>query len=321
MRILLIDVDSTIPNLALMKVSSFYKRRGGDTVGFDVENPDMAYVSVIFRKHKQNADSICEFLRIQNPNIVIDVGGPGYDLKKQLPEEIENCLPDYNLYPHIDYAMGFTTRGCIRRCPFCIVPIKEGPLKRIQPIEEIYDPRFKQIKLLDNNVLADMDNFRHIAQFCIERKIKLDISQGLDARLLTEESAGLLAQIHPMCTFVFAFDSLSYRKYVERAVDLLKKAGVNVRTKVQFYVYCDDSVTGEYGIESALKRCRLLKEMGTNPYVMLNIDSTPSAEMKRLKRWANRKRIFWTVDYEDYSTSRYQIGMSRKRNQKTLDEA
>lgn len=301
MRVLLVDIDSKIPNLALMKISYFHKSRG-DIVGFNTDSPDMVYISVIFKKNKDKARSSVELLRYINPNITVDIGGPGYDLKKVLPPDIEESPPDYDLYPGIDYALGFTTRGCIRKCPFCIVPIKEGGLKRIQPIERIYNPKFKAVKLLDNNVLADMDNFNHIANFCIDHDIKLDVSQGLDARLLTETSAQLLKKIKPLHTFTFAFDSLKYKSYVERAISLLKNAGVDVRHKVQFYVYCDNSITGEYGINSAIERCNLLKSWGTSAYVMLDIDTDPSADMRHLKRWANRKQIFWTIDFKDYST-------------------
>lgn len=300
-RVLLVDIDSTIPNLALMKISAYYKA-GGAIVGFNVNNPDMAYISVIFKKHANIARSCAEMLRLENSNIIIDIGGPGYDLKKELPPEIENTAPDYSLYPNIDYALGFTTRGCIRNCPFCIVPKKEGKLRYIQPIENIYRPEYDAIKLLDNNILANMDNFKHVAQFCIDHKLKLDISQGLDARLLTEESAGLLKQIIPLKTFTFAFDSLAYRPAVERAIKLLKNAHVDIRGRVQFYVYCDDSINGEYGILSAVERCNILKSLGTNPYVMLDIDRQPSQAMKNLKRWANRKAIFWSCDFKDYSS-------------------
>lgn len=207
--------------------------------------------------------------------------------------------PDYELYPDIDYALGFTTRGCIRNCPFCIVPKKEGKLHRVSSIYQIYNPRFKAIKLLDNNILADMENFREIIEFCKKFNLKVDFSQGLDARLLNEESAQLLSTIHPMKCWDFAFDSLNYEPYVRRAIDLLKNAGINIRNSVQFYVYCNKS-DGEYGFNSALKRCEILKKEGTNPYVMLDIDSEPTREMKDLKRWANRKHIFWSCEFKDY---------------------
>lgn len=269
-------------------------------VGFDVDNPTHAYISCIFRKNRHKAISSANMLASLYPGIIIDIGGPGYDLKKVLPAEIENCKPDYDLYPNMDYALGFTTRGCIRKCPFCVVPKKEGKLTRIQPISEIYNPRFNQIKLLDNNVLADRDNFRDIVRFASDHNLKLDVSQGLDIRLLDEELASLIAQIRPMNKLDFAFDSLDYKEQVIRGIELLKDAGVNLRSNVQFYVYCDRSTTGKYGIDSAIERCNILKEQGTNAYVMLNIDEEPTQTMKNLKRWANRKQLYWSMDFHDY---------------------
>ena len=304
MIVQLVDIDSKIPNFALMKVSTYHKSKG-DIVSLDyLINPDMVYISCIFKKNKKLAASCAYLYKKMYPNAQIDIGGPGYDLYKKLPDKIECQMPDYDLYPDIDYSMGFTTRGCIRNCPFCIVPIKEGKYKKICSIETIHNPKFDKIKLLDNNILANKDNFREVAKYCLRNNLKLDISQGLDARLMDEEVAALLAKIKPMSCFCFAFDSLKYKKDVIHTIDLLKSAGVNIRHKVQFYVYCDNDTLGEYGFNSALERCRILKEEGTNPYVMLNIDTTPSVQMKHLKRWANRKHIFWTCDFNDYLKSR-----------------
>lgn len=302
-RVLLIDLDSTIPNLALMKISAFYKSKGCE-VGFNVKDPTKAYISCIFKKNRKLAHMSANLLYLSYPDIQIDIGGSGYSLTKCLPDDIESMNPDYDLYPTIDYSLGFTTRGCIRKCPFCIVPKKEGKLHRVNRIEEIYNPRFNSIKLMDNNILADMENFREIVEFCKAHNLRVDFSQGLDARLLTEESASMLATLRPMKCWDFAFDSMSYRPSVERAIRLLKNAGIHLKNRVQFYVYCDQS-DGEYGFDSALERCKLLKEWGTNPYVMLDIDSPPSQRMKDLKRWANRKHIFWSCDFQDYSRREY----------------
>jgi hypothetical protein len=116
-RIPLIDVDSTIPNLALMKISACYKAKGDNVnlvkiklrrkkdgtlkelVKVDLsDKPDKVYISVIFKKNKQAVD---EFV-LQHPDFVIDIGGSGYDLTKELPPEIENLKPDYSLYPNND---------------------------------------------------------------------------------------------------------------------------------------------------------------------------------------------------------------------------
>ena len=54
MRVRLVDVDSQIPNLALMQLSSYHKKKG-DIVGFDIENPDIVYISCIFTKNAEKA--------------------------------------------------------------------------------------------------------------------------------------------------------------------------------------------------------------------------------------------------------------------------
>lgn len=221
-RILLIDLDSTIPNLALMKISAYWKSKGCE-VGFTTKDPTRAYISCIFKKNRDGAKVSAYFLSLTYPKIKIDIGGTGYDLKKTLPDDIERMRPDYTLYPECNYSLGFTTRGCIRACPFCVVPHKEGKLHRVSTIEEIYDPGFKSIKLMDNNVLGDMDNFREIIDFCRTHNLKLDLSQGLDARLLTEESAELLSQVKPMASWVFAFNSLSYKDDVLNSLSLSSK--------------------------------------------------------------------------------------------------
>lgn len=269
-------------------------------MGFNIDDPDRAFISVIFKKNRGIANQSANMLKALYPNVIIDIGGPGYDLTKTLPQAIEDTAPDYALYPNMGYALGFTTRGCIRACPFCVVPKKEGKLRRVNSIENIYRPELPAIKLLDNNVLADPDNFKHIVDFCADHNLKLDVSQGLDIRLLTSDLAEYIARIKPLKTLVFAYDSPKYTDAVKRGIDLLKNAGVDVRAKVQFYVYCDKSITGEYGINSAIERCQRLKEWGTNAYVMLDIDTPPSQDMKNLKRWANRKMLYWKFDFKDY---------------------
>lgn len=304
MKVMLLDVDSTIPNLALMKISGYHKVQG-DIVGWNTKNPDKVYISCIFKKNASVARSAAALFKIQYPGVIVDIGGPGVDLKKELPAEIESSPPDYSIYPDCDYSIGFTTRGCIRNCSFCIVPKKEGKLKRVADIETVHNPIHNSIKLLDNNVLADFDNFKRICEYCIEHNLKIDFSQGLDARLLNDPMAALLSQVKPMTCFNFAFDNLDYTDDVLSAIDLLKKHGINTRSKVMFYVYCTRDMDGPTGVLSALRRCDILKEQGTNPYIMCNIDKPPTQIMKDLKRWANRKHLFYSCSFKEYLAPRY----------------
>lgn len=290
MKVLLVQADGKLPNLALMKLSAHHKALG-DQIGFNVSEPELVYVSVILKRNKANMDG----LRMLYPDAEVRYGGPGYDLRTKLPDEIEYLRPDYSLYPDMDYSMGFSTRGCIRHCHFCIVPEKEGELTRWQHPKEFHNPAFKKVMLLDNNWLADKDWFMETSQWLIDRGISLS-EHGMDIRLLDSEIAQRLKEMRFYSPMHFAYDSDKDEQAVLDGIALLKKAGINVRNGVEFYVYVDSPKQ----LESGINRCRQLKAWGTNPFVMYNIDRPVTPEIRRLMRWANRKWLFWSMDYNDY---------------------
>ncbi|MCZ0862269.1 hypothetical protein [Methanocorpusculum vombati] len=288
MKIRLVDVDSTIPNLALMQISAYHKQRG-DIVGFDVQNPDKVYISTIFSKNKSQAVGIATLY----PQADIIQGGSGFDLHSTIPNPAQKIMPDYSLY-NSPYDLGFTTRGCIRKCPFCIVPEKEGKLEKWMNISDFHHPDHKTAVLLDNNILAKKDWFFDQTDWAIDHNIKLNITQGMDIRLITPEIAEQLARIKWAATLHFAFDSLSYEQAVETGLSILVDAGINIRRNVDFYVLVGFDTT----IAEDIYRCNLLKRLGTNAFVM-QYRKTP--ETIRLARWANRRNSFWAVDFENYT--------------------
>jgi len=158
-RILLIDVDSKILNLTLMKLSAYHKAKGDNIVLFHgsqidlSEKPDRIYASIIYKKNRHALD----YLLSTYPGADIDIGGGGCDLHKELSPEIECMQPDYSLYPECDFSIGFSSRGCIRKCSFCVVPEKEGKFRRTRHPQEWYNSEFRKIIFLDNNILADKD--------------------------------------------------------------------------------------------------------------------------------------------------------------------
>jgi hypothetical protein len=129
--VLLVDVDSRIPNLALMKLSAWHKRQGYEVLLFRCRGKQViprvearwTYISCVFSWNAPFAIKLAEIL----PNA--QIGGSGVGDTK-LPNEIEHMMPDYELYG-CDYSMGYTTRGCIRRCDFCLVWRVEGPFIRL----------------------------------------------------------------------------------------------------------------------------------------------------------------------------------------------
>ena len=122
MKIRLLAPDSKYPNLAIMKISSYHKNKGDDVKWYDHNNDfldtDILYISKIFNFTDEPAELPLNDCKIYR-------GGTGYDIKGRLPDEIENITQlDWSLYPDCDYSIMFTTRGCIRKCKFCIVKKK-----------------------------------------------------------------------------------------------------------------------------------------------------------------------------------------------------
>ena len=355
-RILLIDVDSKIPNLALMKISAWHKARGdnvrlikiklkkhkdgtlkeGVKVDFS-DKPDKVYISVIFKKNKQVVDDIVS----QYPDIAFDIGGSGYDLHKTLPDEIENLKPDYSLYPENDYSIGFSSRGwrlfnifwdrqnlpliplaidcnqsktqkiikslrgCVRNtktCPFCIVPIKEGKFRRVAHPSEWYNPDYGKIVFLDNNIIADREWFYEITDWCAEKKLKLQFNQGLDIKRMDEKIARRLLEMPTHGMISFAWDHIEDEAIIHEKIELLKAVGFTknkLRGKVQFYIYVDND--DDY--DSGLYRARELKKLSCNAFIMYNIDNKATKRINDLRRWANRRGLYWQFDIEKYKRS------------------
>lgn len=293
MKVALLDVDGyNFPNLALAKLSTYHKTKGDDVEWYNplFSNPDVIYASKVFTFTSDYLD--------YNPKHMdrIVKGGTGYNRQFKLPAEVENCLPDLTLYPQYDFAYGFLTRGCINKCPWCIVPEKEGNIKIVDTLERVSQSR-KEVVLMDNNFLAaPMDFIKSQLEFAIKNKIKLDFNQALDCRLVDEEKANLLAKVKWIKYIRFACDQLSQLEPLKRAISLLRKKGY--KKEVQVYVLAKE-------LEDSLFRINeILKIDKTNPFVMpyrdFNKDKAVDLEIKRLARWCNRVEIRKTVKWSEY---------------------
>lgn len=282
MKIGLIDIDSKIPNLALMKISAYFKAQGGKV---ELTSPLFAG-----QFHFVFASKIFNYTEKPILPEKAILGGSGYSLKTCLDNNIEYLMPDYSLY-NCNYAIGFTSRGCNRKCQFCIVPEKEGKWHKVGDIYQFWNGQ-KKLKLLDNSLNTDEDFFIEIVKQFRKEQIEVDFSQGLDIRYLTDKQANYLKQVKLWKRIHFAWDLMGTERAVKRGIKVLTKYKLNWQST--FYVLIGFNTTPE----EDLYRVEILRELKVDPFVM-PYDKFNRYQMD-FSRWVNRKEIFKSVKWEDY---------------------
>lgn len=289
MKIGLIDVDghSAFPNLALMRLSAWHKGRG-DSVewwnGFC--HYDRVYMSKVFT-FTADVNTV-----IASDEIIL--GGTGYRNYGSLPEEIEKTAPDYSIYPKVDYAIGFLTRGCCRSCPWCIVPIKEGHIRPAAAWTEVKRADSRKIIFMDNNVLASDHGLRQIDEMR-GQNVWVDFNQGLDARLISPETAALLAGLKWIRFVRLSCDTSEMLPVIEQAVAYMKEAGI-AKSRFWAYMLVQD-------VEEAEHRAAALDQMGVTPFAQPYRDydgGEPTQEQKLFARWVNMKSVFHSCTWKEF---------------------
>ena len=318
MLIGLIDVDchakkkkkkfgATIyPNLALCKISSWHKAQGDTVVWYEplfTGHCDKVYMSKIFNfspdvDYPIDADEI-------------NRGGTGYDVESKLPPEIDMMQPDYDIYPLVpkDTAYGFLTRGCPNKCKWCVVPRKEGAIVPYMDIDQIATPQRRKIVLMDNNILAAGDYAKEQLRKIIDRGYRVDFNQALDARLVTEEFAELLAQVKWLESRIrFGCDTPAQIKECERAMQMINSYGY----KGQYFLYtmlndnfkeCYERVNywwkknQELVAQHHKSRVYPYAQPYRDPY---NPGRPIPQWQKDLAGWVNKKMLFEKISFEEF---------------------
>jgi len=270
--------DSKRANLAAMKISAWHKQQGDNIyLNFPLCNADFTYASILFN---WTLDPIADL-----------IGGSKYPHIK-LDPEIDIMKPDYDLYPNIDYSLGYTYKACPRTCEFCVVP-KQHNEETHYSIWTFHDPKFKKICLLNNNTLAD-PQCRETFQEIIEANLILKDENGYDLRFMTEEYANYLSKIKFDGYLHCAWDYPEHEKEILRGLVFLRKANIK---NIMCYV-----LIGHTTHKDNYYRVIKLKNMGIDPFVM-PLDKHDSYQ-KQFARWVNHKAIFKTVKWEDYDPTK-----------------
>lgn len=312
----LLQIDGKVPNIALMRLASHHRALGDEVVyhhadslagvhPFQFGREDKIYASAIFRRSLP----ILEQLRWGRPDAII--GGTAVD-----PLRADEVLPfptspliqhevtalesygvvtdrqDYGIYPHCRKSIGYTHRGCRLKCSFCVVPQKEGAVREVATIADIWrgDPWPREILLLDNDFFGQ-PHWRDRIKELRDGKFKVSFNQGINARCLTDEAAEAIASVRyyddQMKTKMIytAWDNRADEDRLFAGLGRLVKYGVKP-DQITVYVLCG-YWPGETQADREYRRKRL-RDFGARPYPMV-YEQNQTAELKGFQRWVIRR--------------------------------
>lgn len=238
----------TFPNYALMKISAYHKARGDSVEWWSpMCHYDRVYSSKVFDFTPENLYLPPDAIR----------GGTGYDdipLNQKLPPEIDAAFPDYSIYPECDYAIGYLTRGCPNHCPWCVVPEKEGGIRPYREWKQVVRPDTNKLVLMDNNILASEYGISQLESM-IGSGYAIDLNQGMDARLVNDRIAGILARLTWIRFIRFSCDQIPQIEAIERAAELLGNHGKKPYNLFIYLLVTEDVENAAYRVER-LKRLK-----------------------------------------------------------------
>lgn len=324
----LIDNGTRHPNLALMKISGYYKCQGHKvkliTQYIDIPNYDRVFISKVF-SFTQVPDWVLTY-----PNVTI--GGTGFfpDGGESLTNEIEHHMPDYSLYneyideqiaqgrnrqrfvDYLDYSIGFTTRGCFRKCEFCVNK-KYDRAFRHSPVKEFLDEQRPAIYLWDDNFLA-YSGWEEVLDELEATNKPFQFRQGLDIRLLTDRSAKRLSSTKYHGDFIFAFDNIEERDLIERKLKLWRR---HTAKTTKLYVFCAYESQEENDIIKVFERIKILMRYGCLPYIM-RYESYKTSQYRslytQLARWCNQPQFFKKKSFRQFCVANQEYHRNEETN-------
>lgn len=297
-----------------MKISGYMKELGHNVKLLEGYSLLTDYHEVYISKVFNFTKIPIEISRFKN----IKIGGTGFfgDGGENLPQVIEHHRPDYTLYDDFiskeidrgikhnrfkdyqDYSIGFATRGCFRKCSFCVNQ-KYDKAIRHAPIKEFYDPSRKYIYLWDDNILA-YSKWHEVFDELAEINRPFQFRQGMDIRLMTEEKAKIISQSKYRGDFIFAFDHIKDKELIEKNLALWKN---HCSKTTKLYVLCAYESQDETDIINTFERIKILMKFGCLPYIM-RYDSYESGKYRgmyiNLARWCNQPSFFKKKSFRQY---------------------
>lgn len=320
MKIGLIDADllgngTKHPNLALMKLSGYYKSAGNEVHLIQNYNDDMDSFDKLFMSKVFNFTVVPDQVLLREN---LEKGGTGFfeDSGECLPYEIEHHMPDYSLYDdyirlqvskgkniksfyaYTDYSIGFITRGCFRKCDFCVNKKYDRAVRHAY-IEEFLDKSRKKIYLWDDNILA-FEGWKEVLFELENIKKPFQFRQGLDLRLMTPEKAKILSELKYSGDYIFAFDNLDDK---DQIISKLKIWREHCKKTTKLYVLTAYYSQDEKDIIDTFERIKIVMEYGCLPYIMRYEKYKESKHRSlyiQLARWCNQPQFFKKMSFRQF---------------------
>lgn len=329
MRIAIIDADlldkgTRFPNLALMKISGYFKDKGSDVeliTSYDdltLTDYDEVYISKVFDYTRIDP------VLLKAPNVYH--GGTGFDDDKPLPKEIEHHSPDYTLYDtfiekdkkhkagyyknYKNFSIGFTTRGCFRKCGFCVNRHYDR-VEKHSDLSEWLDTSKKYIALCDDNILAFKD-WKQIFKALDKTNKPFQFKQGLDIRLLTDEKADVLCKSKYHGEYTFAFDNYRDKDLIIEKLKLWRR---HTNKATRFFVLAGFERQDEKEIENIFKRIQILSQFKCYPYLMRHknyLNSKYKDLFIQLARWCNMPQFFKKMSFREFCNANQRYMKTKK---------
>lgn len=278
MKIGIINIEPKIFNTAYMQIACYHRARG-DTVDWwtPLEDHlfDHVYCSSLFDytdKSEVPKRAIC--------------GGTGFDVLSKLSVNMEACEFDYSIYPKCKTSFVWFSKGCNRKCPWCVVPQKEGRFHLVK--RKLLNTKGRYITIVDNDFFSN-PNWRDVISWL--GNMPVDI-QGIDARLLTEEKCQALNGLR-------RWKNKQFKIAWDNPRDMLEEKLREITKYIKPYKLMCYVLIGFNSTEAEdLHRVETLRSLGIDPFVMPY--NKKDLYQKAFARWVNHKAIFKSVKWKDY---------------------
>jgi len=297
------QLDGKLPNIALMRLAAHHRslgdeielRRAGNAAALErglFDRHDLTYASLIFERTRPLAERL---LAIDPAAIV---GGTGWDVTSSLEAAgISTTVQDYSIYPRFRQSIGFTQRGCRLKCSFCVVPKKEGAVREVQTIGEVWrgNPWPREVLLLDNDFFGQPSWPRRIEEIRTGG-FRVSFNQGINARMLNDETAAAVASVDYRDDSMrerriyTAWDNRRDEKRLFAGLEALVKHGVRPR-HIMVYILVG-YWPGETHDDRDYRRLRL-REFGALPYPMPYLRTSDLLAFQRWVIGGYDKQISW----------------------------